>query len=86
MTPSIPLAALKAVTGLVGPKDLTVEHWREYDFGDRVYRIDDPVALYFREGGTTHRVVDSKGIVHCVPFGPSIILRWKNKIEDPVGF
>ena len=69
--------------------DLTVEVWREYDFGDRVYRIDDPVELITRENGTTHRVVTGDGIVHCVP-APGIngcVLRWKSRDEDkPVAF
>jgi hypothetical protein len=42
-----------------------VEQWREYDFGGRVYRIDNPVTLFI--GTTTHRVVDDAGVVHCVP-------------------
>lgn len=57
------------------------EQYREYDFGGRVYRINKPKDVYFRIGGTTHRVVDSVGIVHCVP-APGIsgcILRWKIK-------
>ena len=90
MTPSKPLAALQPVEGLVGPKDLTVEEYREYVApSGSVYRIDNHVGLYYREGGTTHRVVDSAGIVHCVPFpgeGNDVILRWKNKVGDPVGF
>lgn len=59
---------------------LTDEEYREYDFGGRVYRINKPVALYYREGGETHRIVDSEGIVHCVP-KPGIagcVLRWKS--------
>ena len=47
--------------------DLTCELYREYDFGGRVYRISDPVGLYIRDGGTTHRVVDVDGMTHCVP-------------------
>lgn len=60
---------------------LAVELWREYDYGGRVYRIDQPDTLYYRTDGTTHRIVDSKGIVHCVP-APGVLgcaLRWKNK-------
>lgn len=63
--------------------DLTVEEWREYDFGGRVYRIAAPVTLYFRPGGSTHRVVDAAGIAHCIP-APGVggcALRWKSK--DP---
>lgn len=47
------------------PKDVSAEAWREYDFAGRVYRIDDPVALII--GKTTHRIIDSNGIVHLVP-------------------
>ena len=59
-----------------------VEEWREYDFSGRVYRIDAPVLVEFRQGGETHRVTDSNGIVHCVPapgnFG--CVLRWKGAV------
>lgn len=60
-------------------KPLTDEEYREYDFGNRVYRIEHPVALYMREGGTTHRVLDSKGVVHVVPAPGQVgcVLRWK---------
>jgi hypothetical protein len=65
---------------------LLTETYREYDFQGRVYRIDNPVTLFTREGGTTHRVLDSEGIVHCLPIPGShgCVLRWKNKdnIED----
>lgn len=48
------------------------EEYREYDFSDsdgepRVYRIDAPLLLVYREGGTTHDIVDRTGVVHCVP-------------------
>lgn len=55
-----------------------VEEWREYDFGGRVYRINNPVSIEFRLGGATHRVTDKAGIVHCVP-APGVdgcVLRW----------
>lgn len=69
--------------------DITTEEWREYDFGGRAYRIESPAKLMFRPGGETHRVVDSAGIVHCVP-APGMrgcALRWKNKDADrPVNF
>jgi hypothetical protein len=60
---------------------LLTEEYREYDFEGRVYRIDNPVTLFFREGGTTHRVLDSEDVVHCVPVPGShgCVLRWKNK-------
>ena len=66
--------------------DLTSEEFREYDFGDRVYRINDPVKLYYREDGYIHRVLDSRGVVHCVP-GPGgrdgCVLRWKTRANEP---
>lgn len=91
---SVSTSALKQITGLVGPKDLLVEDWREYDFvgedgKQRVYRIDNPIAFYYREGGTTHRVVTAGGVVHCLPApGHSgCVLRWKNKdVSDPVTY
>lgn len=62
-------------------RPLTSELWREYDFGGRVYRIVEPQALFFREGGTTHRVLDRDGVAHCVP-APGFngcVLRWKER-------
>jgi len=59
-----------------------IEDWREYDFGGRVYRIDNPVSVEFRVGGSTHRVVDQDGIAHCVP-APGFegcVLRWKGAV------
>jgi len=57
-----------------------VEDWREYDFGGRVYRIDNPKSVYI--GTTTHRVVDQDDIAHCVP-APGFngcALRWKGEV------
>jgi hypothetical protein len=81
--------------------DISMEEYREYDFGGRVYRIDNPVKLVFcyrphadrgaghSIQGDCHRIVDVDGVVHCVP-RPGIdgcVLRWKNKAGvDPVGF
>lgn len=67
--------------------DLTgVELWREYEFGTArtVYRINNPVAVYFRSGGTTHRVVDADGVAHCVPaIGENgCVIRWKSVDPD----
>jgi len=61
--------------------DLTVEEWREYDFGGRVYRIENPVELWTRKGGSTHRVVDANGVAHCLPAPGQLgcVLRWKQK-------
>lgn len=52
------------------------DEWREYDFGDRVYRIERPVRLWI--GTTTHRILDHKGVVHCVPAPGYLgcVLRW----------
>lgn len=69
--------------------DITTELYREYDFNGRIYRIDNPVKLFVREGGTTHRVVDSNNVVHCVPV-PGVngcVLRWQSKDTSvPVNF
>lgn len=57
-------------------KDISSESWREYDFGGRVYRIENPRRLYV--GTTTHRVVDANGVTHCAP-APGFsgcVLRW----------
>lgn len=69
--------------------DISDEEWREYDFGGRTYRIDKPVKLFLRVGGTTHRVVDSEGVVHCAPTvgQDGCVLRWKNfDTDEPVQF
>ena len=69
--------------------DVTCEEWREYDFSGRVYRITSPKTVWFRKDGTTHRVVDSENIVHCLPY-PGVngcVLRWKTKDSaQPVRF
>jgi len=80
------------------------ELWREYEWdevrqdragilrrtGERViYHIDGPLTLFIRPGGTTHRVVDSTGIAHCVPAVGLMgcIVRWKNPVgSKPVNF
>lgn len=68
---------------------ITEEEYREYDFGGRVYRIDAPAELFSRPGGSTHRVVDAAGVVHCVP-APGVagcVLRWKTRAgSGPVQF
>lgn len=58
-------------------KDISSEVWREYDFGGRVYRIDEPQRLYV--GDTTHRVVDGSGVTHCAPNvgRDGCVVRWK---------
>lgn len=67
--------------------DLSSELWREYDFQDRTYRILNPVEVRWRAGGTTHRVLDGNGTVHCLPAPGQLgcVLRWQNKPGvDPV--
>lgn len=71
----------------VSAKDLSKELWREYDFGGRVYRIDEPVSLWI--GKTTHRVLDAAGIVHCTPAPGEggCVLRWcPRDSAEPVQF
>jgi hypothetical protein len=69
--------------------DLTVESWREYDFGGRVYRIDSPITLYLKDGSSHHRVLDALGIIHCLP-APGVngcVLRWQSQDPNkPVAF
>lgn len=70
--------------------DLTAEVWREYEFIDdrgglRVYHIDNPLALYWKDGSTTHRIEDSNGVVHCppAPGHDGCVLRWLNRKDKP---
>ena len=55
-----------------------------------LYTIHNPCTLYYRKnGGTTHRILDSDGVVHVVPapgrYG--CVLRWKsNDDTDAVSF
>lgn len=68
-------------------KDLSKEEWREYDWDGRIYRIVAPIALW--AGVTTHRVLDSNEVVHCVPNVGHMgcVLRWSNKDKkNPVNF
>ena len=72
---------------MIEAKSLIDEQYREYDFGNRVYKILSPVALW--TGVTTHRVLDANGTVHCVPIPGSYgcVLRWLPKDEtQPVQF
>ena len=65
-------------------RDISNELWREYEFGGTVYHIERPVTLYYRPGGSTHRVEDSTGVVHCVPVPGErgCVLRWKQTEES----
>ena len=63
--------------------DITAEEYREYDLPTGTYRIDDPMKLWV--GSTTHRVLDTRGIVHCIP--KDCVIRWKPRdISEPVQF
>lgn len=75
-------ARIKQMSDLKKIEVAGVEVWREYDFGGRVYRIDHPVSVEFREGSTTHRVTDEAGIVHCVPAPGHMgcVLRWSGDV------
>ncbi|MHC4296423.1 MAG: hypothetical protein ACYS7Y_03900 [Planctomycetota bacterium] len=70
--------------------DITDELYREYDIPGRPepYRINAPVKLFTRPGGTTHRVLDREGVIHCISFpGNGTVLRWKPREgKDPVAF
>ena len=70
-------------------RDLRSEEWREYDFDDRIYRVTNPLRLYLSEGGTTHRILDVQGVVHCCPApgNNGCVVRWKPKdVNNPVHF
>lgn len=70
-------------------RSIDEELWREYDWAGRTYRIQNPKWVYIRPGGTTHRVVDSQGISHCLP-SPGVmgcVVRWQNpETSEPVNF
>jgi len=77
--------------------DISAEEWREYEWlapidgviYTRAVRIERPTKLYLRPGGSTHRVVDGKGIAYCVPTvgAYGCVLTWKSlKGKPPVQF
>lgn len=70
--------------------DISSEAWREVVYTDgKVYRIDNPVKLVTRKGGSTHRVLDAEGVVHCyvAPESGKTTLRWKVRNgKSPVSF
>jgi hypothetical protein len=70
--------------------DISDELYREVVRPDgTVYRINNPKTLIIRKGGSTHRVVDADGLVHCyaAPESGVTILRWKAREGlDPVKF
>ncbi len=67
--------------------DISEELYREYEHGGKVYRIEEPILLVVRKGGTTHRVVDSTWVTHCHPIpGNGVALRWCGGIKHPINF
>ena len=79
---------------MINSHDITTELYREYrwinKFGhEQVIRIDNPMTLFIREGGATHRILREDGVVFCVP-SPHIcgvVLSWKNKdVTKPCEF
>lgn len=75
--------------------DISKELYRTYKWIDPIsgnmieHRINKPITLFYASGHTTHRVVDSVGIVHCIPavgyFG--CVLYWENEDKTkPVNF
>lgn len=50
-----------------------LENYREYEFTcpvtgmEHTYRVDMPVSVEYRLGGTTHRVTDHNDVTHIVP-------------------
>lgn len=62
--------------------DISDEVWREVTLASGlVVRIDNPLKLLFRKGGTTHRVIAADGIVHCYadPSTGKSAVKWLTK-------
>ena len=77
-------------------RDLRGEKWREYIWEttpsseqNRLVHIGDPQTLFYREGGTTHRILTSNGIVMLVPapghFGCYVRYQPRD-VQEPVAF
>lgn len=70
--------------------DISDEAWREVETSEGLkIRIQNPVTLIFRRGGSTHRVVNEEGVVYCyaAPETGKSILRWLAKDgKAPVRF
>lgn len=65
--------------------DISIEQFREVVLqNNTVYRINNPIMLVVRKGGSTHRVVDSDGVVHCyaAPELGKTVIRWKNRDNE----
>lgn len=59
--------------------DISDELWREYVYVGGTYRIEAPVKLHIKEGGTGHCIEDAQGICHWVPVNLWYALRWESK-------
>jgi len=73
--------------------DISDEATRYYTFGTGPNRythtVIQPRTLVFRAGGSTHRVIDADGVVHCVPAPGhhACVLTWVPKDpENPIQF
>jgi len=53
--------------------------------GKVICRIENPIALVFRKGGSTHRVVAEDDSVYCyaAPETGKSVVRWGNKPDYP---
>lgn len=45
--------------------DISSEEWREIHVGDITIRIEKPLKLVYRKGGSTHRVINEAGKTYC---------------------
>lgn len=70
--------------------DISAEASRTITFASGgAYTIKDPVKLFVRDGGKTHRVLDAAGVVHCYvapEFGPTVISWIPRDPHNPVQF
>ena len=68
--------------------DISAESGRTYEYPDGSSKtIKSPITLFIKEGGTGHRILDDKGVVHWVPVNERYFLSWKPKDSDnPVQF
>jgi hypothetical protein len=66
--------------------DISDEEWRVVVYPDGShYVIPDPVTLIYRKGGSTHRVIDKNGVVHCyaAPETGKSVIQWKAREGKP---
>ena len=67
-------------------QDISEEQWREYVYADgTTYRIEKPVTLITRDGGTGHRIADAAGVTHWCPVNVWHCIRWFAP-TNPVSF